>query len=133
MNTLRPDDVPYWLGVGLIVVVLFFVALGKAARAQHSHERHHNDYLNWSSGKTANCCNNDDCGVLHDRDLRDSAAGAEVWIAGRWCPVLREHYLTRGKSPDWNAPHACIQKLNAHNVGAPPCSRLLCFAGKGGW
>lgn len=95
------------------------------AFAQHNHERYHSDYENWSSRKTANCCNNQDCGSLSDNEVRQDANGTSVLIAGQWCPVLPIHLLTRGKSPDWTAGHACVRK----NPDVPPCERLLCFIG----
>ena len=105
--------------------------------AQHNHHRHHNDYRDWSSQKRSNCCNNDDCGTLKADEWRHSRAGVEVLIAKKWCPVLREHFLTRGKSPDWNVAHACVQKPmadeNSGEIYDPdPCQRLLCFSGTGG-
>ena len=116
----------------ILAVTLAFMFAAQPSLAQHNHERHHSDYLDWSSTKTRSCCNNDDCGILRDHDFRETAAGPEVRIANQWCPVLQEHYLIRGKSPDWNATHACIRKLSTLNAHEPPCARLLCFAGRGG-
>ena len=117
----------FWLIVMVFVAVLF-VGFVKLARAQHNHGHGHNDYLGWSSTKVSNCCDNRDCGTLDDTELRETKTGAEIRIADQWCPVEQKHYLIRGRSPDWNKPHACIQK----STSLPPCERLLCFTGKGG-
>ena len=101
------------------------------ALAQHDHARHHGEYRNWSSGKVGNCCNDDDCGTVRDDELRQSPSGTEIRIAGEWCPVLREHFLTSGKSPDWQSAHACVGKTE-YWLSRPPCERLLCFVGTGG-
>lgn len=104
--------------------------------AQHNHAAGHNDYQGWASEVTANCCNNQDCGSLHDEDVRESVAGTEIRIEGQWCPVLPKHYIKRGRSPDWNKSHACIRPKYVDDDGTPmdepPCGRLLCFGGKGG-
>lgn len=110
------------------VIVLF----ATQARAQQHHAAGHNEYQNWSSEKTANCCNNEDCGDLKDDQWRETDHGDEIKILGQWCPVKREHYLTKGKSPDWNVAHACVNQ-NPNASYANPCDRLLCFTGKGGW
>jgi len=116
------------LTISLIFTTALFVS---SAAAQHNHASGHNEYQNWASQKILNCCNNDDCGSLTDSEVRETPAGAEVQIAGEWCPVLREHYLTRGKSPDWSVPHACVGKSSYYR-SLPPCQRLLCFSGRGG-
>jgi hypothetical protein len=97
------------------------------ASAQHNHSAGHDQYKDWSSRKIANCCNEQDCSGVDDSRIRQTSTGTEVLISGQWCPVLREHYLTRGKSPDWSVNHACIR---AYGDG---CERLLCFSGKGGF
>ncbi len=102
------------------------------ALAQHNHERGHADYQSWASGRTGNCCNNQDCGTLNDDEVREGPGGTEIKIDGEWCPVLREHYIVRGKSPDWNVAHACVGHSNYY-LSLPPCERLLCFSGKGGF
>lgn len=114
-----------------VLIALAIIMVAATAAAQHNHDRHHSDYLNWSSGKVSNCCNSDDCGALNDDEMRETSSGTEVLIAGQWCPVLRQHYLTRGKSPDWNSAHACVGK-NPYWLDKPPCERLFCFSGKGG-
>ena len=101
------------------------------ALAQYNHDAGHNDYQSWASQKTGNCCSGRDCGVLHEAEQRETASGPTVLIDGQWCPVLREHYIIRGKSPDWNMPHACIGK-SEHWQSRPPCERLLCYSGRGG-
>jgi len=123
----------------VVAVLLLMLFTAGGADAQHNHERHHSDYQSWASGVTKNCCDNQDCGVLLDDEVRDIAAGTEVKIDDQWCPVQRKHYLVKGKSPDWNNSHACIQKKTAscdeggcYEDTRSPCERLLCFAGKGG-
>ena len=111
------------------IAVLTVVFVVSTARAQHNHAAGHDEYRGWSSQKTGNCCNNQDCGALSDDQHRETAIGAEVLIEGEWCPVLREHYLTRGRSPDWNVVHACVRK----HATVPPCEKLLCYSGKGGF
>ena len=106
--------------------------LNMPVQAQHNHDRHHSDYLNWSSTKTHSCCSNQDCGTVENADLRETSSGTQIRIEDQWCPVLREHYLIRGKSPDWNVSHACIGN-SEHWQSRPPCERLLCFSGKGGF
>ncbi len=105
------------------------VLLVMPASAQQNHERHHDDYKSWSSTKTSNCCNNQDCGTLADEDVRNTPTGTEVKIDGEWCPVKPEHFIVKGKSPDWNVAHACILQTKA----VATCDRLLCFSGKGGF
>ena len=102
------------------------------ATAQHNHERGHDAYQSWSSRKVANCCSNRDCGVLRADETRETNAGTQVKIDGQWCPVLREHYIVKGHSPDWNASHACIRPQYPNAPQTDPCERLLCFSGKGG-
>jgi hypothetical protein len=100
------------------------------ANAQHNHDEGHPDYQNWASGKTSNCCNDKDCGDLNEDETREGDKGTKVLILKKWCPVKAEHYIIKGKSPDWNKPHACVNHLGYYD---DPCDRLLCFAGKGGW
>jgi hypothetical protein len=95
--------------------------------AQHNHDQGHHAYMAWASKKTGNCCNNQDCGSLEEGEWRETEQGAEVKILGEWCPVLPEHLIIRGKSPDWTKPHACINKNMS--LVSHPCHRLLCFAG----
>lgn len=114
-----------------ITLAALLLCLTGGAQAQHNHGHGHHEYQNWSSGKVANCCNRDDCGGLQSTELRETATGPQVLIAGEWCPVLREHYLTRGKSPDWSVAHVCVGK-NPYWLSKPPCERLLCFLSAGG-
>jgi len=95
--------------------------------AQHNHAEGHPDYALWASRKTDYCCNNQDCGALQPDEWRETNAGTEVKILDQWCPVLPEHFLIRGKSPDWSKPHACINKSSS--ITTAPCLRLLCFSG----
>lgn len=129
-------DYVYIVGMVLLVLLLALlvhtIALAQQEPAgsdpfYQSHAAGHNDYVNWASRKTANCCNNQDCGELADENWRKTNEGVEIKIDGEWCPVLPEHYLTKGKSPNWSKAHACIIRLN-HNQ-TTPCNRLLCFAG----
>jgi len=100
--------------------------------AQHNHSEGHPDYSTWESKKTSNCCSDQDCGDLNEDEIRETPTGTEVIVKGGWCPVKPEHYLIKGKSPDWNKPHACIN--NSPNASyANDCDRLLCFVPKGGW
>jgi hypothetical protein len=55
----------------------------------------------------------------------------QVKVRGKWCPVLPEHFIIKGKSPDWNKPHACINTDVRTSYG-DDCERLLCYSGKGG-
>lgn len=111
------------------------------ARAQHNHAAGHSDYKDWASERTDNCCDDRDCGALEDGEWRESAAGTEVKIEGQWCPVLRQHWIKRGRSPDWNKAHACIQHRSGtmcddgacYEDERNPCELLLCFSGKGGF
>lgn len=110
--------------------LILLLALSAPAFAQHNHAQGHSDYLGWSSRKTPNCCNNQDCGALTNEDYRQTNAGIEVKIGIDWCPVKPEHFLIRGKSPDWNTPHACVNK--SFSWHGKLCDRLLCFTGVGG-
>ncbi len=96
-------------------------------QAQHNHNAGHGDYQGWSSQKVTNCCDDRDCGELKDDEIRQTETGPQVLISGQWCPVLREHYLVKGKSPDWSVAHACVTR------SGEGCNRLLCFSGPGGF
>ncbi len=101
---------------------------------QHNHSEGHPDYLNWASGRTSNCCNEKDCGDLDESEVRETPTGTEVLVhvqgqKEKWCPVLKEHFITKGKSPDWSKPHACI--IQSGWV-LDECQRFVCYAGKGG-
>jgi hypothetical protein len=110
-----------------LFALALLIAFTPAASAQHNHADGHHDYMTWASKKTGNCCNNQDCGALSEGEWRETAEGTEVKILGEWCPVRQEHFLIRGKSPDWTKPHACINKNTS--LISHPCHRLLCFAG----
>jgi hypothetical protein len=113
----------------LLVVPLFLLS-ATVSVAQHNHAQGHNDYAAWASKKAGNCCNNTDCGELRDDEWRETAEGLEVRISGQWCPVLPEHFIIRGKSPDWSKAHVCIQPDVNYSTGRKtPCERLLCFTG----
>ncbi len=117
---------------GLLASVLMtgaFLLFMAGVSAQHNHSAGHSEYQGWSSGKVGNCCDDRDCGALRDDDVRETQTGPQVRIDGQWCPVQRQHYLTRGKSPDWSVPHACVSVQPA----ADPCDRLLCFTPRGGF
>lgn len=109
-------------GIALIVAVVF----SQGATAQEHHAQGHADYSNWASQKTSNCCNNEDCGDLADDQWRETSEGAEIKIAGGWCPIKVEHYVIKGRSPNWQRAHACVQK---NTTFANPCDALLCFMG----
>jgi hypothetical protein len=65
-----------------------------------------------------------------DNEWRETSEGTEVKISGRWCLVLPEHRIIRGKSPDWSKAHACVQPDVKYSTGRKtPCERLLCFSG----
>lgn len=119
---------------GLFVLVFAGLMLflprtrGAEVHIEYRHLAGHADYNNWSSGKTANCCNNDDCHLLEDGEWRETDHGDEIKILDQWCPVEQRHYVTRGKSPDWDKAHACILTTGDHYF---PCERLLCFMGTG--
>jgi hypothetical protein len=101
------------------------------ALAQHDHARGHSEYQSWASRKTGNCCDDKDCGILDDDQVRETTTGPEVKVRGKWCRVLPEHFIIKGKSPDWNKPHACINSDVRTSYG-DDCERLLCYSGKGG-
>lgn len=126
-----------WIVAAVIVMaVTFYVLAYKAfvidvslwAPSAHAqdHSAGHNDYRGWSSRKAENCCNNQDCHSLAPEEWGEGPDGTWVMIKGEKCPVNQEHFLTRGKSPNWERAHACIND-RAWNV--PPCARLLCFTG----
>ncbi len=116
----------------LLAFLLSTCGMTAPALAQHNHSRGHDDYKDWFSRKASNgCCNNDDCGHLTGDDLRETSSGPQVKIEGQWCPILQEHYTTKGQSPDASVPHACVGK-NSYWLSQPPCDRLLCFMGQGG-
>ena len=105
--------------------------LTSPAVAQHDHARGHSEYQNWASKKTGNCCDDKDCGILDDDQVRETTTGPEVKVRGKWCRVLPEHFIIKGKSPDWNKPHACVN-YDFRTTYADDCDRLLCYSGKGG-
>lgn len=114
------------LAIAVVCMVLFDHAYG-----QEHHAQGHADYQNWASPKTSFCCNNQDCGALPDSQTRNVETGTQVLIAGQWCPVLMEHRVVKGKSPDWQHRHACIRAAQDVDNG-DPCQRLLCFMEGGG-
>lgn len=121
------------------VFVLLLVTLWSPSNAQDRHSHGHNDYLNWSSEVTANCCNSTDCRYLEDSEVRENSAGTAIEISGQWCAVEQKHRIKKGQSPDWSKYHACVQPDHANwsrpdgTVGKKaPCERLLCFVTKGG-
>lgn len=112
--------------------VLALLLCATPALAQHNHDRGHNDYLDWASRLTGNCCSDKDCGSLKDDEIRETETGTEIKIGGEWCPVLPMHRIIRGKSPDWSVSHACVRPQQ-YFPDVRPCDRLLCFTGRGGF
>ena len=49
-------------------------------------------------------------------------------IAGEWCPMKAEHYISKGKSRDWTKTRAWVAK-GAGDMYSNPRDRLLRFAG----
>lgn len=107
-------------------IAAIFAAFFVPAGAQHNHGAGHSEYMGWASRKVANCCDDRDCGMLSENEIRETKTGTEILIGGEWCPVLPEHWLTKGKSPDSSVAHACINPAEY----TPACSRLLCFVPK---
>jgi len=66
--------------------------------------------------------------LLNADEWRETTQGDEVKILGQWCPVKAEHYIIKGKSPDWTKAHACVAR-GADHMYSNPCDRLLCFTG----
>lgn len=119
-----------WVSILIFVAALTIAMIwGMAALADdqsYTHAQGHNVYRYWYSQKTGNCCNDQDCHPLKDTEWREDAEGPSVLIRGEWCPVQQQHYVIKGKSPNWEVPHACI---NDRTANMPPCERLLCFMG----
>ncbi len=129
----------YWLGT-LAFGCLLFATLGylKTAPGQHTieqnsgHDLYHAEYQTWTSKSGFNCCNNQDCSPLADDHIKEEGAYTKVRVdqpdgSFEWCPVLPEHLLKVGRSPDWSRAHACILSPLA---GRAPCERLKCFTDK---
>lgn len=113
----------------LKIALFFFLFLPiTTAVAQHNHEAGHNSYTEWSSQKARYCCDNRDCGSLEESEWSEGPNGIEVLIDGKSCPVQQQHFITRGKSPDWTKAHACIRPKLQYSK-EDPCDRLLCFTG----
>lgn len=91
----------------------------------HNHDLHHAQYQTWQSNSGFNCCNDRDCGELPEDRIRENGQNIEVKVDDEWCPVLHEHLLKVGKSPDWSKAHACI--LAPHSILGTPCQRFKCF------
>ena len=127
----HPDSRAALYRTVLSLCALLFGVVADPAFAQHDHARGHNEYQNWASKKTGNCCDDKDCGILNDDQVRETTTGPEVKVRGKWCRVLPEHFIIKGKSPDWNKPHACIN-YDFRTTYADDCDRLLCYSGKGG-
>ena len=126
-----PDDRTALFWIALCLCALASCVLADPTLAQHDHARGHSEYQNWASRKTGNCCDDKDCGILDDDQVRETRTGPEVKVRGKWCPVLPEHFIIKGKSPDWNKPHACIN-YDFRTSYADDCERLLCYSGRGG-
>lgn len=112
-----------------LVLLLALTIPSPADDHSYLHAQGHDEYKTWTSRRMpGGCCSNQDCAPLKPEQWRESETGTEVEIEGQWCPVKHEHFLTRGKSPNWEVAHACIRpRYPGSNVA--PCERLLCFAG----
>ena len=130
-NPSHPDNRAALYRIVLCLCALLSCLLASPAFAQHDHARGHNEYQNWASKKTGNCCDDKDCGILNDDQVRETTTGPEVKVRGKWCRVLPEHFIIKGKSPDWNKPHACVN-YDFRTTYADDCDRLLCYSGRGG-
>jgi hypothetical protein len=120
--------------VGLLIFlgILCLAASCHLAHAQDMEHRHalgHGEYQDWASKKTNNCCNDVDCHYLAKDEYRETAEGTELKVGPKWCPVKDEHYVIRGKSPDWSKLHACINQNASYG---DECDRILCFMRDGG-
>jgi hypothetical protein len=127
----HPDRRAALCRIALCLFALLSFLPASPAFAQHDHARGHSEYQNWASKKTGNCCDDKDCGVLNEDQVRETTTGPEVKVRGKWCRVLPEHFIIKGKSPDWNKPHACVN-YDFRTTYADDCERLLCYAGRGG-
>ncbi len=135
----------YALNVGLSILALlsmsmFFIIAygflcGPIVHAQHAgHDQGHYEYKEWSSLRTWNCCDDKDCNFLNEDEVRETPVGTEILVKAKdheptWCPVKKEHFLTHGKSPDWNKPHACVITSTSYT---DPCQAFLCYVPRGG-
>jgi hypothetical protein len=116
--------------VGLLIIVIFLLLFLYPVWAQENrHALGHHDYQDWASKKTNNCCNNDDCHYLAEDEFRETQEGTELKIGNKWCPVKDEHFVIKGKSPDWSKLHACINMSASYG---DECDRILCFMRDGG-
>jgi hypothetical protein len=96
--------VRHWLAFyGAVILGGVLIIWASAALAQHNHAQGHADYSGWASAKTSNCCNNQDCGDLDDNEWREGKNGTEILVLDTWCPLLQEHYIIKGKSPNWES------------------------------
>lgn len=121
--------------------ILILLAWLAPAKAQEHHELGHLEYKNWVNAEGTGCCNNQDCGVLRDDQVRETENGVDVFVgfAGepkKWCHVMAKHYVKKGKSPYWGAAHACVRAPYVDESGTATmdvCERLLCYMPKGGF
>jgi len=124
-------DLFVWLIVFLVAEL--FLGLSSlpmwAQDMEHRHALGHGEYTDWASKKTNNCCNNEDCHYLTESDFRETADGTELKVGNKWCPVKEEHFVIRGRSPDWSRLHACINNYTSYQ---DQCDRILCFMRDGG-
>ncbi len=115
---------------GFVLLATPFILFLTLARAQNQdHAAGHNDYYNWSSQRTGNCCNNQDCHGIGNEEWRETENGVEIKIMDVWCPVKQDHLIISGKSPDSTIAHACIRGGWMPAMYNQPCDRLLCFVG----
>ena len=132
----RLIDVAVWLGIFLVGGLLAaMLAMPAWAHEAHHHDDTRTNYSNWTNGLDKGCCNNQDCGIAKDEDVK-YASKIEVKIAGKWCPVLAHHYLKKGGVSNANFSHVCVQvayPTDEYGNNLPqgdPCERLLCFQPK---
>jgi hypothetical protein len=118
--------------LAILYFFLAFMFLYSMAYAQEHHAQFHPHYQNWVSQGGKNCCDNQDCGQLLEENERETPAGIEVRIEGRWCPVKPEHYLQKGNAPNWASSHVCVVKNMPYMPPLGPCERLLCYQPKPG-
>jgi hypothetical protein len=128
----RADPIVWWAGAIVFVIILFVLFMCSPAHAQENHDQHHAQYQNWQSNTGFSCCNNNDCGELPAKDVREHDGQTEILVkdpAGdEWCPVTKDHLINQSlgprQSPDWSVAHACILQSFPDRKA---CERFKCF------